>query len=108
MERPDLTQRLGIDIKTLRDFCAKWKIAEFSLFGSILGDNFTAASDVDILISFQDEARWNLFDFVTMREDLIGLLGREVDLLERTAIERSRNYIRRDSILRSARVVYAA
>ena len=36
------------------------------------------------------------------------MLGREVDLIERTAVEKSRNYIRRKAILESAETIYAA
>ena len=40
--------------------------------------------------------------------NLSELFGREVDLVKRSAVERSRNYIRRRAILDSAEEVYAA
>jgi hypothetical protein len=43
-----------------------------------------------------------------MQEELEGLLGRKVDLVTRRGIERSRNFMRRDAILNSAKVFYAA
>lgn len=43
-----------------------------------------------------------------MKEALKGVLGREVDLIERKTIEKSRNYIRRRNILGQAESVYVA
>ena len=43
-----------------------------------------------------------------MEDELKALLGRQVDLVSRDAVERSRNWIRRNAILSSAQVVYAA
>jgi predicted nucleotidyltransferase len=90
------------------DFCRRWKIAELDLFGSALRDDFGPESDVDVLVSFVEDARWSLLDMVAMQEDLKQLLGREVDLVERRAVEASENYIRRRHILSSAEPVYVA
>ena len=49
-----------------------------------------------------------LYDLVHMEDELKLLFGRKVDLVERSAIERSENYIRRRNILSSTRPVYAA
>ena len=92
----------------LETFCRRWQIAELALFGSVLCDDFHANSDVDILVQFLPETRCGLLDLVRMQEELKGLLGREVDLVEKAAIEHSRNYLRRKAILSSAETVYAA
>ena len=88
------------------DFCGRWRITELALFGSVLGADFRPESDVDVLVSFADEARWTLFDLVDMKEELSGILGRKVDLVSRRGIEASRNHIRRREILSSAEVVH--
>ena len=62
-------------------------------------------SDVDVLVSFEAAARWSLFDFVTMREELAALIGRPVDLVEEAGL---RNPYRRAAILQSKQVLYAA
>jgi predicted nucleotidyltransferase len=100
----------GIEIPEgkLADFCRRWKISELALYGSVLRDDFRPDSDVDVLVTFEDGARWTLFDFVNMEDELKALFGREVDLSERRAVEKSENYIRRRSILESARTVYVA
>jgi len=77
-------------------------------FGSVLREDFRPDSDVDVLVSFLPETPWGLFDHVRMEEELSGLLGRRVDLVNRKAVERSTNWIRRDAILASAKPCYVA
>jgi predicted nucleotidyltransferase len=43
-----------------------------------------------------------------MRDELIALFGRNVDLVTRKGVERSRNALRRTAILETAKVFYAA
>ena len=89
-------------------FCRRWQVVELALFGSALRDDFGPDSDIDLLVSFNPDARPTLFDVVRMQEELSRVLGRKVDLVTRRAVETSRNYIRRRAILGSAQVVYAA
>lgn len=89
-------------------FCKRWRVTELALFGSVLREDFGPASDVDVLVEFEEEARHTLFDMVHMEEELQEIFGRQVDLLTRRGVENSRNYIRRKAILNSARVIYAA
>lgn len=102
--------KLQIDIpyKQIVDFCARWKVKEFALFGSVLREDFRPESDIDVLVSFYPDARWSLFDLATMIEELEGVFGRKVDLLTRRGVERSQNYLRRKNILESAQVIHAA
>jgi predicted nucleotidyltransferase len=60
------------------------------------------------MVSFQNDAAWSLLDHVTMRDELVALFGRDVDMVTRKGVERSRNALRRNTILETARVVYAA
>jgi len=92
-------------INEIRRFCAKWKIIEFSLFGSVLREDFRPSSDIDVLVLFKDDAGWDLFDIVEMKEELKSIFGREVDLVEQGAI---RNPFRRQTILSSKETLYAA
>lgn len=66
---------------------------QMALFGSVLRDDFGPESDVDVLVSFAPDARWSLFDLVAMQNELKTTVGREVDLVERSAVEQSENYI---------------
>lgn len=88
-------------------FCDRWQIAELSLFGSALRDDFRPDSDIDLLVLFAPEADWSLLDHVRMQKELEQVLGRDVDLVSKRAIEQSSNWIRRQEILSSAQLIYA-
>ena len=94
--------------KEIADFCQRWQISEFALFGSVLRDDFGPDSDLDILVTFAPEADWSLFDHLRMKEELSHLLNREIDLLSRRAVEHSHNKPRRQEILNNAQVVYVS
>jgi predicted nucleotidyltransferase len=97
--------KINIPKAKIEDFCRRWKIAEFSFFGSILREDFSPKSDVDVLISFEPDIPWSLFDWVDMIEELREILGREVDLVEQSGL---RNPFRRREILFNREVIYAA
>lgn len=91
---------IDIDKDKLRDFCRRWQITEFALFGSVTRpDEFGNDSDVDVLATFAPGAPWTLFDWVHMEEELAAIFGRPVDLVERAAVEKSDNRFRKQSIL---------
>jgi len=86
-------------------FCRRWRVREFALFGSVLPDDFSPQSDVDVLVEPQPDHGLSLFAWVDMIEELKSMFGRDVDLAFKGGL---RNPIRRRVILDSAKVVYAA
>ena len=101
-----ITPRTDAPDDQIRAFCERWSIVRFELFGSVLRDDFGQDSDIDVLVTFAPEAEWPL-DLVHMEDELRELFGRDVDLVERPAVETSPNYIRRRAMLHSAQQVYA-
>jgi predicted nucleotidyltransferase len=97
--------RITLPKDKISDFCLKWKISEMALFGSVLSEDFRPDSDIDILVSFKDDAGWSLFDFVDMIDELKAIFGRKVDLVEKESL---RNPFRRQAILAGNEVIYAA
>ena len=95
-------------LNEIEAFCKEWDIIEMSLFGSVLRDDYSPESDIDVLVTFSVDAHHGLFDMVRMRDGLENILQRNVDLVSRRAVELSRNSVRREAILGSARVIYAA
>lgn len=91
----------------IADYCQRWQIKEFALFGSVLRDTFGPTSDVDVLVTFDANTYWTLLDHVQMQDELKALFGRNVDLVSKRGIEQSCNSIRCQAILDSAEVVYA-
>jgi len=86
-------------------FCRKWRIVEFSLFGSILRSDFSPGSDVDILVDLAPDAPWSLYEWTEMIEELRGIFGRDIDLVEKSGL---RNPFRRHEILNHREILYAA
>ncbi|MBM3583684.1 MAG: nucleotidyltransferase [Alphaproteobacteria bacterium] len=98
----------GTCVERLLEDCRRWCITELALFGSFARGKPGPASDEDLLVTFDPEARWSLWDHIGAQEDLAEVFGRPVDLVTRRAVEHSKNWIPRADILGSARVVYAA
>ena len=98
------SERIAVPKEKIEEFCRRWKIVEFALFGSALREDFRPDSDVDILVHFGEDAEWDLFDWVDMIEELKSIFGREVDLVEKTSL---RNPFRRHYILNTQKVIYA-
>ncbi len=96
--------RLQIDNQRIIEFCRRWKITEFALFGSILREDFLPESDIDVLVTFDPSAHWSLFDLVDMKGELEHIFGRRIDLVEKRAL---RNPFRKREILRTMQVMYA-
>src|SRR5688572_16352173 len=101
---------IDLDSSSIRDFCKRWKIKELSIFGSILRDDFRPDSDVDFLAKFEEcpeVAEYDLFDEIHMRDELSAIVGRQVDLVDRSVIEASPNPFVRAELLTTAQPVYA-
>lgn len=104
-----VSQLIGLEEtrQAVRQVCAGRSILRVELFGSRATGNFNDSSDVDLLVDFDADAKIGLFELGVIREDLVEKLGVEVDILSRKAVERSRNGIRRQSLLSHTVPVYA-
>lgn len=98
-------KRLRIDVphERIADFCRRHDIRRLAFFGSVLRDDFTPNSDVDMLVEFEPGKTPGLA-FFGMQDELSAILGRRVDL--NTANDLSKYY--RDEVLREAESVYVA
>jgi uncharacterized protein len=86
-------------------FCKKWKIDEFSLFGSALRADFRPDSDVDVLINLAPGETMTLESYMDMRDELSALFGgREIDLVQKRLLK---NRFRREHILENREILYA-
>jgi predicted nucleotidyltransferase len=64
------TRKIVVSKEKIAEFCQRWKIVEFSLFGSVLRDDFNAQSDIDVLVVFAEKADIGLFDIAQMQIEL--------------------------------------
>lgn len=101
------TLPIMLPLDAIRAFCQQWGISELALFGSVLRDDFTAESDIDVLVTFRPGTRYTLSVWLGMADELESLFGRRVDLVDRARVAASANYLRRREIFSSAQVVYA-
>jgi len=75
-----MSARLPIDAAQLHAFCRRHHLRRLALFGSVLRDDFSPDSDVDVLYEFEPghEPGWEI---ATIEEELSALLGRRADLV---------------------------
>jgi predicted nucleotidyltransferase len=80
--------KFEIEEKEIEAIARKWRITEISLFGSVLGEQFSENGDIDVLVQFDNKAEFSLFD-----------------LVEKASLK---NPYRKREILNTAKVVYAS
>ena len=100
-----LNPKIEIPMDRIAEFCQRNRIRRLALFGSVLRDDFTPESDVDVLVEFEPGTRVG-FAFVTLQDELSNILGRRVDMSTFEGVEGSRNWLLRAEILDSTEVVY--
>ena len=94
--------------KKIEEFCKAWNVKELQVFGSVLTKDFRPDSDIDIIVDFSPGSCHTLIHLAQMEEELEHIFNRRIDLITRQAIEQSRNYIRKKSILSTMERVYGA
>jgi len=64
--------RAQIDLpkKEIAEFCRRWRIHEFAFFGSVLTNDFRPDSDIDVLVTFEEDSKHTLFDLVHIGDEL--------------------------------------
>jgi len=73
------TLPINLSQEEIKQFCQRHSICKFSLFGSVLRDDFTRESDVDILVEFKPGKTPGLA-IITMEDELSIMINRQIDL----------------------------
>jgi len=96
--------------ESLAALCRRFHVRRLEVFGSATRDqDFDPdRSDTDLLIEFEPGAEPGMAGFLNVKEALEQVLGRPVDLIDRNAVEQSRNYLRRRRILQEAEPIFVA
>jgi uncharacterized protein len=97
-----------VSYEEMRALSRKWRINRLSVFGSALSGQLRPDSDIDLLVEFEPDEEWSLMDLIRAEAEFAAVFGRRVDLVDKNSLERSSNWIRRDAILKTAEVIYAA
>lgn len=95
--------RIPIPIDEVEAFCRTHLVSRLSLFGSVLGDDFSEDSDVDVLVEFLPGHTPGLA-FFAMQEELSRILKYPVDLHTPNFLSR---YFR-EEVLAQAENLYVA
>ncbi len=94
----------SVSPEALRAFCEKHHIRRLALFGSVLRDDFTPESDIDVLAEFAPGEPVGYIRLGTVEAELSDLLGRRVDL----NLQKSLNPAFREQVLAEAETLYDA
>lgn len=95
--------QIKVNRTLLSQFCRRHHIRRLAFFGSVLREDFSPGSDVDVLVEFDPDHTPGLFGMARLERELSTLLGRKVDL--RTPEDLSRYF--RDEVLKEAEIYYA-
>ena len=98
-----MSVRIPVSKDKIAEFCRRHHIRRMAFFGSVLRDDFSPDSDVDVLVEFEPNVQVGL-SFFAMQDELSAILGRKVDL--NTSGFLSKNF--RNAVLADAEVAYAA
>ena len=90
-----------IPYEAIASFCEKYHIIKMWLFGSVLRDDFTDNSDIDVLVEF-DPQHIPGWEYFTLSDELGAILGRQVDLGTPKSLKASL----KDRVTRSSQVIY--
>ena len=98
-----MAERPVVSRDAIAEFCRRHYIRKFSLFGSVLRDDFRPDSDVDVIVEFAPgvEFGWDILDVEEELSQLFG--GHKIDMVR----ERYLNRRLRERILASAEVQFA-
>jgi len=96
---------IELPTQQIKEFCNKYGVAQFALFGSVLRDDFGPDSDVDVMLEFKPGHGFTFENTPDIQDELRAMFRRKVDVIE---MGRIRNPLRRRAIMDSHRVVYAA
>ncbi|QUS62478.1 nucleotidyltransferase family protein [Synechocystis sp. PCC 7339] len=96
---------MEIPVDKISALCQQWRISQLLLFGSVLRDDFTPNSDIDILVEFEPGFTPGFFKLYQIQEQLSSIFdNRSIDLVTPNFL----NHRIRNQILATAEVCYAA
>jgi len=78
------------NIALIKQLCKDYRVKSFSVFGSVLTENFTSHSDIDFVVDFEENDPIKYTDlYFQLKEKLEQLFNRRIDLIEERGIKNS-------------------
>jgi predicted nucleotidyltransferase len=103
-----MNSHIAIPKDKIDAFCQQHHICELGLFGTVLHDDFRANSGIGVLVGFKREHKPEVTKLDKMQDELAKIFGQNVELVEKQAVEKSQNYIRRRHILKAVEPIFTA
>lgn len=76
------------NIEQIKQICKEFRVKNFSVFGSVLTDNFYSDSDIDFVVDFDEKDPFKYTDlYFQLKEKLEQILKRQIDLIEERGIK---------------------
>ena len=100
----DFEKQLAIPHEKIAEICARYRVRELAIFGSVARGEMRPDSDVDLLVVFESDARVGLVAFERLRQEFSAAIGRPVDLVLRDGLKPAI----KASVLAEAQTLYAA
>jgi uncharacterized protein len=99
---------INLDEETLAEFCKRYQIVKLEVFGSVVRGKLKKKSDVDFLVTYAPDKKFQPWCYLPEEDEMAALIGRKVDWLFRSTVEASRNPIFRKEVLSTAKVIFEA
>jgi predicted nucleotidyltransferase len=94
------------NIEQIKQICKEFRVKNFSVFGSVLTDNFSLESDIDFVVDFYENDPFKYTDlYFQLKEKLEQIFKRQIDLIEERGIK---NPFFRKEIDESKVVIYGS
>lgn len=78
------------NIALIKQLCKDYRVKSFSVFGSVLTENFTSHSAIDFVVDFEENDPIKYTDlYFQLKEKLEQLFNRPIDLIEERGIKNS-------------------
>jgi uncharacterized protein len=78
------------NIARIKELCKEHRVKNFSVFGSVLTDNFSSNSDIDFVVDFDENDPIKYTDlYFQLKDKLEQILKRQIDLIEERGIKNS-------------------
>lgn len=88
--------------------CQKWYITELVLYGSALCEEIGEHGTIQLLVSFEEDSRTDLFQLVQMVRELEDIFGCKVKLLSRKFVENNPDYSIHQKDLVFQEIIYSS
>ena len=83
------------NIERIKQLCKEYRVKNFSVFGSVLSDNFSSVSDIDFVVDFDEKDPIKYTElYFQLKDKLEQLFKRQIDLIEERGIKNS--FLRRE------------